>query len=92
MGRLNVPILVVCEKKKKWINSSDFVSNGHRIIDVRDVENERGVGLILDKDKRKCVRLLAKFFWWFKSETIQYGNHSIIYSCAILLQRNGYVL
>lgn len=60
MGRLNVPILVVCEKK--WINNSDFVSNGHRIIDARDVEKERRVGLILDKYKRKCVRLLAKCF------------------------------
>lgn len=60
MGRLNVPILVVCEKK--YINNSDFASDGHRIIDARYVENERGVGLILDKDKRKCVRLLAKFF------------------------------
>lgn len=46
--RLNINILGVCETRQ--ISNDDFVSDGHMIIYVGEKQNERRVGLLLDKE------------------------------------------
>jgi len=54
MTRLGVNILGVCETR--WKNTGDFVSGEHRMIYSGGETHERGVGLILDKERAKCVQ------------------------------------
>lgn len=53
MSRLNISILGIC--KTLWANNRDFVNDKHWIIHTGSDKNERGVGLILDQDLKKCL-------------------------------------
>lgn len=46
-------ILGIC--KTQWANNGDFVNDKHWIIHTGSDKNERGVGLILDQDMKKCL-------------------------------------
>ena len=53
MIRLNVNILGICETR--WKSNGDIKSDEHRMIYSGGDKHERGVGLILDSERSKCV-------------------------------------
>lgn len=65
MSRLNINILSIYETR--WPDNRDFVSDNHRIIYAGEKNNKKKkVGLILDKEFKKCIlgyyQLLKKFW------------------------------
>eukprot|EP00794_Sanderia_malayensis_P018471 gene18471-20322_t len=53
MERLKINILGVCETR--WKHTGDFQSDNYRIIYSGGERHEHGVGVILDKERAKCV-------------------------------------
>ncbi|MCH9665805.1 MAG: hypothetical protein K0U41_08180 [Gammaproteobacteria bacterium] len=53
MDRLEINILGICETR--WSNNGEVFSEEHRMIYSGGEHHERGVGLILDKERSKCV-------------------------------------
>lgn len=89
MGSLNINILEVYEIK--WMNNGDFISYRHRKIYAGRKENERGVGLLLDKGKRKHPGILAtvrQTYWETEREAIQYNHHHSLCTNATKHRRN----
>lgn len=56
----NVNILALCETK--WANNRNFVIERHEVIYAGRKKNEKGIGLILDKNMKKCVLKVCQLF------------------------------
>lgn len=82
MEMLDVNILGICETR--WKNNRDFLSDESRVIYSDGQKYERGVGIILDKEKSKC----AMGYWQLSDRVLLVKlrgrpfNISIIIVCA----------
>ena len=53
MTRLNINILGVCETR--WKHTGNFQTDSYRMINSGGEKHEKGVGIILDKERTKCM-------------------------------------
>ena len=63
MERLNINVLGICEIR--WKESGEFESDGFRMIYSGGDRHERGVGVMLDKEKSRSV-----MGWWALSDRV----------------------
>ena len=81
MTRLKVNVLGVCETS--WISKgqNDFQSDDYRVIHSGGESHERGVGIILDKERAKCVL----GYWLLSDRVMLLKLKGIPFNLAIIM-------
>ena len=81
MKRLKVNVLGVCETRWTSKGQNDFQSDDYRVIHSGGESHERGVGIILDKERAKCVL----GYWLLSDRVMLLKLKGIPFNLAIIM-------